>query len=266
MTTQAATRPATSPFRMTLTTEVRLFLREPGSALFAILFPAGLLLALGAVPILREPSPDFDGARFVDMWAPTALVLGTGIFALQHIPAAIATYREKGVLRRMSTTPVHPATLLVAQLAVAMGGAVISAAVLILSAWLVLDVPLPQHPGWFLAAFTVGFASLLSIGMLIAALVPTAKAANGLSMLAWMVIMFVGGVFLPRIFFPESLQRAGDYTPPGVQALLEAWSGDAAVTGAVGGSAGPPQLLQLGIMALVAVVLGAAAARLFRWE
>lgn len=256
----------TLTFRKTLATEVRLFLREPGSALFAILFPAGLLLALGAVPVLREPSEEFGGARFVDLWAPTALVLGIGIFALQHIPTAISTYREKGILRRMSTTPVHPGTLLVAQLTVALGGAVVSAVILVLSAWLVLDVPAPQHPGWFAVAFLVGFVSLLSIGMLIAALTPTAKAANGLSMIAWMATMFLGGVFLPRFFFPEPLQRAGDYTPPGVQAILDSWSGDTAVTAAVGGTAGPPELLQLGIMALIAVIIGGMAARLFRWE
>lgn len=253
-------------FRRTFTTEIRLFLRDPGSALFGLLFPAGLLLALGAVPVLREPSPEFDGARFVEVWAPTALVLGIGIFALQHIPTVIATYREKGILRRVSTTPVHPATLLVAQLLVALLAAATAGAILAVSAWLLLDVPLPQHPGWFLAAFVIGFASLLAIGMLVAALARTAKVANGLSMIVWMVAMFVGGVFLPRFFFPEPLQRLGDYLPPGVQALQDAWSGNAAVAAAVGTTAGPPQPLQLGIMAVIAIAVGWVAARLFRWE
>jgi ABC-2 type transport system permease protein len=59
----------------------------------------------------------------------------------------------------------------------------------------------------------------------------------------------------------------GDYSPPGVQALLDGWSGDAAVAAAVGvETAGPPQLAQLGIMALIAVAASFAAARLFRWQ
>jgi ABC-2 type transport system permease protein len=80
-------------------------------------------------------------------------------------------------------------------------------------------------------------------------------------------VMFAGGVYLPRFLIPEFLIRLGDYTPPGVQALLETWSSDAAVTATIGaGAAGPPLLLQLGIMALVGLVAGGAAARLFRWE
>jgi ABC-2 type transport system permease protein len=247
--------------------EGKLFLREPMSVIFGVLFPTAILLMLGAVPVLREPSEDFDGARFVELWAPTALVLGLAILGLQHIPGVIATYRQNGVLRRMSTTPVHPAQLLVAQLIIAMTAAVVAAVLLVLAAWLVLDVPPPAHPLGFAVAFVVGFGALLAIGLLIAAVAPNARVASGLSLLVFMLVMFAGGVYLPRFLMPEVLIRLGDYTPPGVQALLDAWSSDAAVAAAVGVEAtGSPQVLQLGIMSLVAVVAGGAAAKLFRWE
>lgn len=247
--------------------EAKLFLREPMAIVFGVLFPTVLLLGLGAIPALREPSEEFAGARFVEFWAPTALVLGLGIVGLQHIPGVVATYRERGILRRMSTTPVHPGKLLAAQLIVALTAAVVAAVLLVVSAWLVLDVPLPRHPFGFAAAFVLGFGAVLAIGMLIAAVAPTSRAATGLATVAYMVTMFAGGVFLPRFLLPEFLVRVGDYTPPGVQALLDGWSGDAAVSAAVGaGSAGPPDLAQLGIMALFVVVAGGAAAKLFRWE
>lgn len=246
--------------------EAKLFVRQPGSVIFMVLFPAALLLALGAIPVLREPSEDFDGARFVEFWAPTALVLGVGMIGLQYIPTAVANYRERGILRRMFTTPVHPATLLVAQLIIAVCATVAAALLLIGSAWLLLDVPPPAHPVGFTAAFLTGFGAMLALGMLIAALAPRTTAAANLAMFAYLVTMFIGGVFVPRVFFPEPLMRAGDYTPPGVQALLDAWSSDAAVAAAAGTAAGPPQLLQLGIMAGIAVAAGWAAAKLFRWQ
>jgi ABC-2 type transport system permease protein len=251
--------------RITLT-EARLFLREPMAVGFGVLFPTVLLLVMGAIPALREPSAEFDGARFVDFWAPSALVMGIGIVALQHIPGVLATYRESGVLRRMSTTPVHPGRLLLAQLLVALAAAVAAGGLLIASAWLVLDVPLPRYPGAFALAFAVGFGAVLAVGALIAAVAPNVRVAGGLAMVAYLVTMFAGGVFLPRFLMPDFLLRVGDYTPPGVQALLNAWTGDAAMAAAMGAQAGPPRPLQLAIMALVALIAGAAAAKLFRWE
>lgn len=236
--------------------ESKLMLREPGALGFGILFPSALLLGLGAVPILREPSPEFGGVRFVDYWAPSALILGLGIMGLQQIPTMVASYREKGILRRMSTTPVNPAAVLIAQLVVAFAAGVATAVTLIASARLVLDVALPQHPWWFALTFALGYASLLAIGMLIAAVVPTVRLANGVATLAYMVAMVFGGVFLPRFFLPDALVRIGNYTPPGVQAMLDAWSG----------GAGPPDLAQLGTMVLIAVAAGAVAAKFFRWE
>jgi ABC-2 type transport system permease protein len=247
--------------------ETRLFLREPMSVAFGILFPTALLLGMGAIPALREPSAEFDGVRFVDSWAPTALVLSLGIVGLQHIPQAVATYRERGILRRMSTTPVHPRTVLAAQLLVALAATVLAAVLLIVSARLLLDVPLPRRPLWFVAAFLIGLGALLALGMLIAAVASTSRLATGLATLAYLVTMFAGGVFLPRFLMPDVLVQLGAYTPPGVQALLDSWAGGAAAAAAVGaGTASPPLSLQLGILAVVAVVAGGAAAKLFRWE
>lgn len=249
------------------TVEAKLFLREPMVVIFGVVFPTILLLGLGAIPALREPSPEFGGVRFVDVWAPTALVLGLGILGVQYIPSVLASYRENGILRRMSTTPVHPGTVLAAQLIVGMAAAIAAAGLLIVSAWLALDVPPPQHPWWFALTLVVGYGALLAIGTLIAAVTPNVRVANGVAMLAYMVVMLIGGVFLPRFLLPDFLVRLGAYTPPGVQALLDAWSGETSAAATAGMSeAGPSLLVQLGIMALIAVVVGAIAAKLFRWE
>lgn len=249
-------------FRLTVA-ETRLFLRDPVSVGLGVLFPAALLLGLGAVPALREPAEEFGGVPFVEAWAPAALALGLGIIALQQIPVVVATYRERGVLRRMSTTPVHPAAMLAAQLLVALGAAVLAGVLVVVSAWLLLDVPLPRQPLAFAAAFVVGFGALLALGMLIAAVAPTLRLATGLSTLAYVAAMFAGGVFLPQFLMPDLLVRVSAYVPPGVQALLDTWAGVATTSG---DGTSPPLLLQVGIMALLAVVAGGAAARLFRWE
>lgn len=250
--------PVSTLLRVTVT-EARLLTREPVAVSVGILLPTVLMLGLGALPTLREPAPEFGGLRFVDTWAPMALILGMGILCVQHLPSVLAAYREKGVLRRMSTTPMHPGTLLTAQIIVVFAAAAVSAALLVLSSWLVLDVEPPSQPLLFTATFVVGAASLIALGVLIAAVAPSANAANGLSMVLYMLVLLVGGVFLPSHVMPDLLARVGEFTPPGARLLLESWSGDA-------GDAGLPQLVQLAIMAGIAVVAAALAARLFRWE
>ncbi|WP_043622999.1 ABC transporter permease [Nonomuraea candida] len=244
--------------------ETRLFLRDSATVVFGVLFPTGLLLGLGSIPALREPSPETGGLRSIDVWAPTALVFGMVMIAVQHIPAVIATYRERGILRRLSTTPAHPRSVLLAQMIVAFASVVVSAALMILLAWAVLDIAPPERPLQLAVAFVAGYAALLGIGMISAAVVRTSSAANQLGTLLFVALMFFGGAFLPRALMPEVLREAGEFIPPGLQALTSAWSAEAGQITATAG--GQPFWLQIAIMAGIAVAASAVAAKLFRWE
>ncbi|MGA3562441.1 ABC transporter permease [Melissospora conviva] len=244
--------------------ETRLFLRDSATVMFGVLFPTGLLLGLGAIPALRESSPETGELRSIDIWAPTALVFGMVMIAVQHVPAVIATYRERGILRRLSTTPAHPRLVLFAQMIVAFASVVVSAALMILLAWAVLDIAPPERPLEFVVAFVVGYAALLGIGMISAALARTSSAANQIGTLLFVALMFFGGAFLPRVLMPDVLREAGEFIPPGLQALTAAWSAEAGEVTATAG--GQPFWLQIAIMAGIALMASAIAAKLFRWE
>ena len=251
-----------SAFSTMLKVETKLFLRDPATVIFGVLFPTVLLVGMGAIPALRVASPETNGLRPIDVWAPTALVFGMVLIATQHIPISIATYRERGVLRRMSTTPVHPRSILVAHMIVAFGSVIVSAALMITTAHVVLGVPLPEDPLRLTLAFVVGYAAVLSIAMIGAAVVRTSNAATQLGTLLFVGLMFFGGAFLPRMIMPDALQRIGDFVPPGLQALTEAWSSEAgALT-----SGGLPFWAQIITMLAITVICSTVAARLFRWE
>lgn len=244
--------------------ETKLFLRDPSTVMFGVLFPSALLVGLGLIPALREPVPGGDGLRGIDAWAPTALVFGMVLIAVQHVPSAIATYRERGILRRMSTTPVHPARVLLVQMTVAFGSVVLAALLLIAVAWTVLGIAPPERPLQFAVAFVAGYAAVLGISLIIAAVVPSSSAANQIGTLLFVLLMFFGGAFLPRALMPEVLQDIGQFIPPGLQALTMAWSEQAGRLAS--GPSGQPFWLQIGIMAGIAVIASAVAAKLFRWE
>lgn len=244
--------------------ETRLFLRDSSTVLFGVLFPTALLLGLGAIPALRESTPETGALRSIDIWAPTALVFGMVMIAVQHVPAVIATYRERGILRRLSTTPVHPRSVLLAQMIVAFGSVVVSAALLIFCAWIVLGIAPPARPAEFIVAFIVGYAALLGVGLISAAVVRTSSAANQVGTLLFVALMFFGGAFLPRVVMPDVLRKVGEFVPPGLQALTAAWSPEAgAITATPGGL---PFWVQIVVMAGIAVITSSIAAKLFRWE
>jgi ABC-2 type transport system permease protein len=168
----------------------------------------------------------------------------------------LAAYRERGILRRLGVTPVPPAALLIVHVILNIVSAVIVFAVLIGVGSLAFGTPVPQRFPEFCAAAILTMASLFAIGMLIAAIAPSGRGAQGIGLILFFPSLFFGGVYIPRETMPNVLRHIGDYTPlgAGLKALRDGWMGM------------EPRPLPLVIMAAYAVVAGTAAARFFRWE
>src|SRR4029079_3761567 len=200
------------------------------------------------------PDPDLGGLRFIEVFVPSLVVITLGTLGIQTLPIRLATYRERGVLRRLSTTPAHPLRLLIAQLITYLVTAVVALLLLIVVARVAFDVPLPRDPLAYLAAFLLGMSSLFTVGLLLAAIAPSARVATAIAIPLFFAVMFLGGVYIPRVALGEGLMRIGEFTPPGVQGLQDAWMGTA------------PALLPLVGMAVLTLVGGAVAVRAFKWE
>jgi ABC-2 type transport system permease protein len=241
-------------FRALMIAEAKLLFRDPISWLAAILLPSAILLIFGSIFAPHRPDPALGGLRWIDTFAPSLVVIATATLAIQTLPIRLATYREKGILRRFSTTPAKPATLLAAQLVIYTAAAILGLMLLIVVGRIAFDIPLPGNPVGYLAAFALGMAGLLAIGLLIAAVAPSAGVATAIAVPLFFVVMFLGGVYLPRFLLPDVLVTIGSFTPPGVQGLQDAWLGSA------------PELLPLAVLAAVTVIAGALAVRVFRWE
>jgi ABC-2 type transport system permease protein len=240
--------------RAHLHAEARLLFRDPISWLAAVLLPAAILLVFGAIFAPHRPDPALGGLRFIDTFAPSLAVITTATLAIQTLPIRLATYRDKGILRRLSTTPASPAGLLIAQLAIYGLTAVVGLIVLAVVGYLAFAVPLPANVIGYVAAFGAGQAALLGLGLLVAAIAPSAGVATAIAIPMFFVVMLLGGVYLPRFMLPEVMVTVGEFTPPGVQGLQDAWLGAA------------PALLPITIFAGIALVCGLVASRAFRWE
>ncbi|WP_128377384.1 ABC transporter permease [Streptomyces cavernae] len=239
-----------------LKAEARLFLREPSALFWILAFPTVLLCILGSIPSFREASADLNGLRVVDLYVPVAVLLGVITAGIQAMPPVLTGYRERGVLRRMSTTPVRPGSLIGAQIVLHGAAVVLSAALALAVGRIVFGVALPrQFPGYLVALVLASLAAL-ALGGTVSAVSRTTKITQTVGSVVFFPMMFTAGVYLPVSTMPDALQRVVDLTPLGAaaQALDAATAGDW------------PSWTHLGVTALWAVLLMAAARRWFKWE
>jgi ABC-2 type transport system permease protein len=243
-------------FASLLRVEAKLFLREPAILAFTIILPLGLMLIFG-LGFQGSPAPANPGQHDQPTFLPAlTLTLAVGMLGFFALPSVLGTYREKGILRRLSTTPVHPARLLAAQLVVQLVTALVAVVILALVAHYVIGLPLPANIFGFVVSIVLGLGSLFAIGMLVAALSPNARIAGSIGPVLYFPMLFLAGTWLPRDKMPDWLATIGAYSPLGAltDTIGATWAGAA------------PHVGQLAMMAALTVALGVIAARIFRWE
>ena len=235
----------------------RVFLREPLAVFFGLVFPALFLVVIGSVvPGATEPNADLGGRSLVEIYAPVSIALGLATVALSLLPATLGGDRERGFLRRLSTTPVHPGSLVGAHLVVQLVVVTCATLAAVLVGVLSFGIATPVSLGWFLLSYGLGAVSLLAVGLLIGAVVPTANSGQAVGMLVYFPVLFFAGVYIPLEVMPDGVRTVSSYTPSGaaVQALSASWSG------------GVPETAALVVMAAWVFVAGSLAIWMFRWD
>lgn len=247
---------STTPTRAVIRTEARLFSRELGSLFWIVLFPTILLVILGAIPDFRKPDDALGGQRVVDLYVPVSVLLSMIMAAIMAMPPVVGSYRERGILRRLRTTPVHPGSLLLAQVALH-AAAVVASAVLVLGVGRILfDVALPGSVIGYAVAFLLAIAAAFAIGAVVTAVSPNTRVGQTIGTIVFFPMMFTAGVWVPVQAMSGLLHDIVVATPlgAGAEALNDAMLGDF------------PQLADLGVMAAWTCALGVLAVRSFRWE
>ncbi|MFI6566743.1 ABC transporter permease [Streptomyces sp. NPDC050534] len=239
-----------------LRTEVRLFRREPGAVFWILLFPTLLLVILGSIPSFRQHQDDLGGLRTIDAYVPVAVLLGLIVGGLQSMPQSLTGYRERGILRRMATTPVRPGSLLSAQMVVFGAASLVSALLVLVVGRLAFDVRLPKDGFGYLLALLLAVLAALALGSVVSALSRTTKIAGAIGSAVFFPSMFCAGVWLPVQSMPDVMARIVGWTPFGAaaQALNKAAAGHW------------PGWGHLGVLVMWILLLTGAAGRWFRWE
>jgi ABC-2 type transport system permease protein len=251
-----ATRPPAAAFWRLLRVEARLAWRMPALLIGGLALPLVLLVIFAAIPAFRRPSANLGGLTPLDVYLPILIVFAIAIQGLNGLSPRLAGYREQGVLRRLSTTPVSPSWLLGAQLVINL--AIAAAAVVLLlvvsvAAW---SVVLPSEVPGFVLTLVLAATATFALGLWIAAVARTAHQANIIGGLLFYPMMFFGGLWWPQQLMPAGLRMVSECTPLGaaVQAMQDTMQGSF------------PAARALLVLLAYSVVFALAAIRYFRWE
>jgi len=250
-------RPARrAAFGQIVLNEARLTRRQPAGLIGGIVFPVVLLVIFSAIPAFHQPVADLGGLTTLDVYVPILIVFSLGLVALFSLPMPLTTYRELGVLRRLSTTPVPPWWLLTAQGVVQLCMALTGIVILLVTSVTVFGALVPKSPGALALSIALTAAALFPMGLLIASVAKTATGASVIGRLAFFPMIFFAGMWWPRELMPGVLQGVSDFTPLGaaVEAMQDSMQGQF------------PPAASLLVLAAYAVVFGFLAKRFFRWE
>jgi len=238
--------------------ELKLVIREPITLVFALAMPLVMLVVLGEV-FGNTPDPEediFRGVGAMDFYVPAYVGLTLASIGVVALPVHLAAYRERGVLRRFHASSVPLWAILGAQVLVMMAIATVGGVVMVAVAIPLYDIGPPRSMPGVVGAYLLGAVSFAALGILLGSLLPTARAAQGVGIMLFFVMLMLGGAGPPPEVLSGPLRVLGDaLLLTYVARLLQdpwlgfAWNG-----------------LTIAVVGASAVVAAVVAAALFRWE
>ena len=237
--------------------EAKLFLREPMSAFFTLVFPLMYLLLFGAISG-NEPTPQFGGQRTIDASIPGLTAMIICIAGLMSTTMTMSTYREKGVLRRLRTTPVSPLIVLVAQVIVVFTMTGLGMLLLVTAGKLVYHVRFEGNPFSVLAGFVLSSLSFFGIGFILAGTMPTVRSAWVVGMVLLYPMLLLSGAFFTVELLPAAVQRVSAFLPLTYVVNL--------LSGLWVGQPWGEHLLDVGVLTGLLLLGTIVSVKIFRWE
>jgi ABC-2 type transport system permease protein len=250
------TRAPRAAFGNMVANEARLAWRQPAGMIAGAGIALLLLVMFGEIPVFRQPSANLGGYSPFDIYIPVLMCFSIAIIAFTYLPGPLVSYREVGILRRLSTTPAPAYWVLAAQIVVQTCLVVVTLALLITVCIVFFGIGAPQNPAAMVLSIALCMAALFAIGLAIAALARTSGAARGIMAGALYPMMFFSGLYYPIQLMPTVIQDISKYTPldAAVKAIGDSWVGQF------------PPAQPLLVLVGYSLVFGFLAKRFFRWE
>ena len=233
--------------------ELKIFLREPLGAFGTVIVPVLVFILAGRLGRdVLPPRVIATSAFRIDV--PVFVSILIALNAVISLVSIIAIYREGGILKRLRATPLRPRTILTAHVIVKLALTAITLGMMLLAGRRFYPAAADVPVFGFTIALLITTWSILSIGFLIASIVPTARFAQPIGAVILYPMVALSGLFVPVESLPPVLRHLP--LRYAVSLLSGIWSGEA-WSAHVG---------DVTALAAVFVVCTALSAKVFRWE
>ncbi len=204
-------------------TEAKLFGREPVGLIFAFAFPITTVLVLGGVFDVHDSG--FGGAKPSDYYIAGYIGVVLAAIGFVMLPVHLASYRERGVLRRFRASQFPAWALPAAWAAIAFVISVLAIAALLITGKLVYGLPAPDHLAATIFAVILGTLALISIGIMLGLTLPSARSAQGVGLLIFFPSFLLGGAGPPPGAMPAFMRTVSNALPLThvVRAIQQPW-------------------------------------------
>lgn len=163
-------------------------------------------IALVAVSILPERY------RFIEFFVPGIIAMAIMTSCMSNALNMNAELRQKGILRKLATTPITRADWLASSIVYQLILSVVSTAAILLVSYFVFDVRL--HIGmWLPLIVVVEVVAFVGIGMLLTPFAKEAESASAVANAFLFPMMFLSGTFFPVEMMPPFLQTFAKLLP-----------------------------------------------------
>lgn len=237
--------------------ETRIFLREPLGVVGTLAMPVILFLVFGRLGRGRTgPRAELPSVMGSDLPVFASMFVALG--AVTSLVAIIAIYREGGILKRLRATPLRPVAILTAHVLVKVLFSALTLVVLAAVGRRFVPVGADAPLLSFALAVLFTTACILSMGFVIASVVPTARFAQPAATFVLYPMLGLSGLFYPIDLMPAALQTVSRVLPMTYAVSLQRgiWHGDGWFAHAG----------DVGALLLVCALSLWVSSRVFRWE
>lgn len=198
--------------------EIRGYFRQGDTVFFTFLFPL-MMLAIFSIAFDQGQfgmTPEGDKVTAAQFYLPAMLAAGVLLSGLQNLAVDIAMERSDGTLKRLAGTPLSPVSYFIGKIGQVLVTSILQAALLMVTAVLVFQVPLPTAPeSWFTFAwvFLLGVSTCALLGIALSGLPRSGKSATAVVIPIVLVLQFISGVYIQFSMLPEWLQGIANLFP-----------------------------------------------------